>query len=107
MAGDERAGCVIRIIVIAIGISVVGVCVWTCMQQVNRKPEINTRPNWSQPLSWGWPSVRRLGVGNIADQLGCTPAPLTRSIAPYKTLAGSILPAACASFVVSILTKPH
>jgi hypothetical protein len=36
----------------------------------------------------GWPSARGLSVGNIADQLGCSPATLTRSIARFKTLAG-------------------
>jgi hypothetical protein len=36
----------------------------------------------------GWPSARGLSVGNIADQLGCTPATLTRSIARFKTMAG-------------------
>ena len=36
----------------------------------------------------GWPSARGLSVGNIADQLGCSPATLTRSIARFKTMAG-------------------
>ena len=36
----------------------------------------------------GWPSARGLTVGNIADQLGCSPATLTRSIARFKTIAG-------------------
>jgi Homeodomain-like domain len=35
-----------------------------------------------------WPSVRGLSISNIADQLGCSPATLTRSIARFKTLAG-------------------
>ena len=36
----------------------------------------------------GWPSTRGLSVGNIADQLGCSPSTLTRSIARFKTMAG-------------------
>jgi AraC-like DNA-binding protein len=36
----------------------------------------------------GWPSARGLSVGDIADQLGCSPSTLTRSIARFKTLAG-------------------
>ena len=36
----------------------------------------------------GWPSARGLSISNIANQLGCTPAALTRSIARFKTLAG-------------------
>ena len=36
----------------------------------------------------GWPSARGQSIGNIADQLGCTTAALTRSIARFKTLAG-------------------
>jgi hypothetical protein len=36
----------------------------------------------------GWPSARGLSVVNIADQLGCSPATLTRSIARFKTMAG-------------------
>ena len=36
----------------------------------------------------GWPSARGLSVGNIADQLGCSPSTLTRSIARFKTMAG-------------------
>jgi hypothetical protein len=39
-------------------------------------------------VTLGWPSARGLSVGNIAGQLGCTPATLTRSIARFKTLAG-------------------
>jgi hypothetical protein len=35
----------------------------------------------------GWPSTRRLTVPEIAEQLGCTPAALTRSIARFKTMA--------------------
>jgi hypothetical protein len=35
-----------------------------------------------------WPSVRGLSIDNIANQLGCTPAALTRSIARFKTMAG-------------------
>jgi hypothetical protein len=35
----------------------------------------------------GWPSARGLSVGNIADQFGCSPSTLTRSIARFKTLA--------------------
>jgi hypothetical protein len=36
----------------------------------------------------GWPSARGLSIGNIAGQLGCTPAALTRSIARFKAIAG-------------------
>jgi AraC-like DNA-binding protein len=36
----------------------------------------------------GWPSARGLTLGNIADQLGCSPSTLTRCIARFKTLAG-------------------
>jgi hypothetical protein len=36
----------------------------------------------------GWPSARGLTLGDIADQLGCSPATLTRSIARFKTMAG-------------------
>ncbi len=36
----------------------------------------------------GWPSPRGLSVGDITDQLGCSPSTLTRSIARFKTLAG-------------------
>jgi hypothetical protein len=36
----------------------------------------------------GWPSTRGLTVPEIAGQLGCTTATLTRSIARFKTLAG-------------------
>jgi hypothetical protein len=36
----------------------------------------------------GWPSTRSLSISNIAEQLGCTPATLTRSITRFKTLAG-------------------
>ena len=36
----------------------------------------------------GWPSARGLSISNIANQLGCTTAALTRSIARFKTLAG-------------------
>jgi hypothetical protein len=36
----------------------------------------------------GWPSARGLSISNIAGQLGCTTAALTRSIAQFKTLAG-------------------
>ena len=39
-------------------------------------------------VTLGWPSARGLSVGNIADQLGCSPSTLTRSIARFKTLAG-------------------
>jgi hypothetical protein len=35
-----------------------------------------------------WPSTRGLSVSNIADQLGCTPTALTRSIARFKAMAG-------------------
>lgn len=35
-----------------------------------------------------WPSVRGLTVGNIADQVGCMPAALIRSIARFKTMTG-------------------
>jgi hypothetical protein len=36
----------------------------------------------------GWPSTRSLSIDNIANQLGCTPTALTRSVARFKTLAG-------------------
>jgi hypothetical protein len=36
----------------------------------------------------GWPSIRGLTVPDIAGQLGCSPATLTRSIARFKTMAG-------------------
>jgi hypothetical protein len=36
----------------------------------------------------GWPSAQGLTIGEIARQLGCTPAALTRSIARFKALAG-------------------
>jgi hypothetical protein len=36
----------------------------------------------------GWPSARGLSISNIAAQLGCTPAALTRSVARFKTMAG-------------------
>jgi hypothetical protein len=36
----------------------------------------------------GWPSARGFTLGNIADQLGCSPSTLTRSIARFKTMAG-------------------
>jgi hypothetical protein len=36
----------------------------------------------------GWPSARGLTLGDIADQLGCSPSTLTRSLARFKTLAG-------------------
>ena len=36
----------------------------------------------------GWPSARGLSISNIADQLGCSPAALTRSIARFKAMAG-------------------
>jgi hypothetical protein len=39
-------------------------------------------------IALGWPSIRGLTIGNIANQLGCTPATLTRSIARFKTMAG-------------------
>jgi hypothetical protein len=36
----------------------------------------------------GWPSARGLSISNIADQVGCTTAALTRSIARFNGLAG-------------------
>jgi hypothetical protein len=39
-------------------------------------------------VTLGWPSARDLSISNIAGQLGCSPATLTRSIAQFKTLAG-------------------
>jgi hypothetical protein len=36
----------------------------------------------------GWPSARGFTLGNIADQLGCSPSTLTRSIARFKAIAG-------------------
>jgi hypothetical protein len=36
----------------------------------------------------GWTSARGLSVGNVADQLGCSPSTLTRSIARFKAMAG-------------------
>jgi hypothetical protein len=39
-------------------------------------------------VTLGWPSVRGLTIGDIADQTGCTPSALIRSIARFKTLAG-------------------
>jgi hypothetical protein len=39
-------------------------------------------------VTLGWPSTRGLSIRNIADQIGCTPAALTRSIERFKTLAG-------------------
>jgi hypothetical protein len=41
----------------------------------------------SVAIALGWPSIRGLGIDNISDQLGCTPAALTRSIARFKTMA--------------------
>jgi len=35
-----------------------------------------------------WPSARGLTLGDNADQLGCSPSTLTRSIARFKTMAG-------------------
>jgi hypothetical protein len=37
---------------------------------------------------FGWPSARGLSITNIADQLGCSPSTLTRSIARFKAMAG-------------------
>jgi hypothetical protein len=37
----------------------------------------------------GWPPARNLSVDNIAGQLGCTPAALTRSIARSRRWPGS------------------
>jgi AraC-like DNA-binding protein len=37
---------------------------------------------------FGWPSARGLSIANIADQLGCSPSTLTRSIARFKAMAG-------------------
>jgi hypothetical protein len=39
-------------------------------------------------VALGWPSTRTLTIDNIAKQLGCTLATLTRSIARFKALAG-------------------
>jgi hypothetical protein len=39
-----------------------------------------------------WPSARGFTLGNIADQLGCSPSTLTRSIARFKMLPGSGFP---------------
>ena len=36
----------------------------------------------------GWPSARGFTLGDITDQLGCSPSTLTRSIARFKALAG-------------------
>ena len=36
----------------------------------------------------GWPSARGLTLGNIADQLGCSPSTLTRCIARFREMAG-------------------
>lgn len=36
----------------------------------------------------GWPSARGFTLGDITDQLGCSPSTLTRSIARFKTMAG-------------------
>jgi hypothetical protein len=36
----------------------------------------------------GWPSARGLSISNIADQIGCSPSTLTRSIARFKAIAG-------------------
>jgi hypothetical protein len=36
----------------------------------------------------GWPSARGFTLSDIAGQLGCTTAMLTRSIARFKTMAG-------------------
>jgi hypothetical protein len=36
----------------------------------------------------GWPSARGLTAASIAEQLGCSPSTLTRSIARFKTMAG-------------------
>jgi hypothetical protein len=47
----------------------------------------------------GWPSARGLSVGNIADQLGCSPSTLTRSITRFKTLAGLGVSAAGVRYV--------
>jgi hypothetical protein len=41
----------------------------------------------------GWPSARGLTLGDIADQLGCSPSTLGRSIARFKALAGLGVPA--------------
>jgi hypothetical protein len=35
-----------------------------------------------------WPSVRGLTVTEIAEQIGCSPLTLTRSISRFKTMAG-------------------
>jgi hypothetical protein len=35
-----------------------------------------------------WPSVRDLSVSNIADQLGCSPATITRSMTKIREMSG-------------------
>jgi len=40
----------------------------------------------------GWPSARGFTLGDIADQLGCSPSTLGRSIARFKTMAGLNVP---------------
>jgi hypothetical protein len=35
-----------------------------------------------------WPSVRGLSVGNIAGQLGCSPATVTRACAKFREMSG-------------------
>jgi hypothetical protein len=59
----------------------------------------------SVAIALGWPSIRGLGIDNISDQLGCTTAMFTRSIARFKTMAnldsagrlGSVRPGAGSS----------
>jgi hypothetical protein len=36
----------------------------------------------------GWPSALGFTLGDITDQLGCSPSTLTRCIARFKTMAG-------------------
>jgi hypothetical protein len=35
-----------------------------------------------------WPSVRGLSINNISNQLGCSPATITRACARFREMAG-------------------